>query len=65
MSNVAGHLCSAKEPVRRRTYGMFRRVDMELGSRVETATEKLASSSSSSSQKHTVSGAQTLEEGVL
>lgn len=42
VNNVAGHLCAAKEPVRRRTYEMFTRVNKELGARIEKETEKLA-----------------------
>ncbi len=42
VGNVAGHLCAAKEPVRRRTYEMFRKIDADLGTRIEKATERLA-----------------------
>ncbi len=42
VGNVAGHLCAAKEPVRRKAYEMFRRVDRELGRRIEKATEEVA-----------------------
>ena len=62
VSNVAGHLCSAKEPVRRRTYGMFRRINADLGSRIETATEKAVKSP----RKGTVGGRQVVStEGIL
>ena len=39
--NVAGHLCAAKEPTRKRTYDLFRRVNKVLGARIEQETEKL------------------------
>ena len=42
VGNVAGHLCAAREETRKRTYEMFRRVDEELGKRIEMETEKLA-----------------------
>ncbi|KAM5442943.1 catalase A [Microsporum ferrugineum] len=40
IGNVAGHLAGANERVRRATYGMFRRVNKDLGARIEKATEK-------------------------
>ncbi|KAK2871697.1 peroxisomal catalase A [Arthroderma sp. PD_2] len=40
VGNVAGHLAGANEHVRKATYGMFRRVNRELGERIEKATEK-------------------------
>lgn len=42
VNNVAGHLCAAKASVRRKTYEMFRRVNQDLGRRIEVETEKLA-----------------------
>ena len=42
VGNVAGHLSGAKEGVRRRTYDMFRKIDEELGRRIELETEKWA-----------------------
>ena len=39
VGNVAGHLAAAKEPTRRRTYEMFRRINADLGARIEKATE--------------------------
>ena len=42
ISNVAGHLSGARENVRKRTYEMFRRIDKDLGARIEKETEKLA-----------------------
>ena len=42
VSNVAGHLGAAREPVRRRTYEMFRRINKGLGARIEKETENLA-----------------------
>ncbi len=41
MRNVSGHMCGAHERVRnlKATYGMFRRVNKDLGARVEAATE--------------------------
>ena len=47
VKNVAGHLCAAKEPTRRRTYDMFRRVNNVLGAKIEQETEKLAPHSAS------------------
>lgn len=38
--NVAVHLCNAQEKVRQRTYGMFARVNADLGKRIEKATEE-------------------------
>ncbi|KAF2116894.1 catalase Cat [Lophiotrema nucula] len=40
MYNVAVFLSGAVEDVRKRTYGMFRRVDEELGRRIEEETER-------------------------
>jgi len=37
--NVAGHLCGARERIRRRTYEMFYRTNEDLGARIERATE--------------------------
>lgn len=42
INNVAWHLWAAKEPVRRRTYDMFRRVENVLGKRIAEETERLA-----------------------
>ena len=42
VGNVAGHLSGAKEAVRRRTYEMFRKINLDLGKRIEAETEKLA-----------------------
>lgn len=42
VGNVAGHLCNAHPRVRQATYGMFRRVNADLGERIEKATEKKA-----------------------
>jgi len=39
VGNVAEHLSQAREQVRRRVYGMFGRVDGELGRRIEERTE--------------------------
>ncbi|KAI0435537.1 catalase-like domain-containing protein [Xylaria telfairii] len=39
VSNVAGHLKSAVSEVRMVTYGMFTRVNADLGERIRTATE--------------------------
>ncbi|OOQ83138.1 Catalase [Penicillium brasilianum] len=39
VKNISGHLCGAHERVRKATYGMFRRVDKDLGARIEAATE--------------------------
>lgn len=38
--NVAGHLKGARGETRERTYGMFGRVDGELGRRVREETER-------------------------
>ncbi|KUI64599.1 Catalase [Cytospora mali] len=40
VANVSGHLCNAHVDVRQRTYGMFGRVNPELGRRIREATEK-------------------------
>jgi catalase len=40
--NVAGHLCGAREPTRKRTYEMFYKVNKKLGARIEGEAEKLA-----------------------
>ena len=40
VGNVAGHLAGAREPTRKRTYEMFRRINKDLGARIEKATEK-------------------------
>jgi catalase len=37
--NVAGHLCAANEPTRKRTYEMFRRINKNLGARIEKEAE--------------------------
>lgn len=39
VGNVAGHLSSAHPRVRKQTYDMFRRVNADLGARLEKATE--------------------------
>jgi catalase len=39
VGNIAGHLCNAHPRVRKATYGMFRRVNADLGARIEKATE--------------------------
>lgn len=39
VNNVATHLCNAREKVRKQTYDMFRRVNPDLGTRIERATE--------------------------
>ncbi|KAI5794391.1 catalase [Peziza echinospora] len=39
VNNVAGHLKAAKDVVRKNTYSMFRKVNPELGRRIEQATE--------------------------
>ena len=41
VKNVAGHLSGAIEDVRERTYGMFSKVDADLGRQI-SKTEKLA-----------------------
>ena len=38
--NVSSHLKDAEENIRRRSYGMFSKVDQELGRRIEAATEQ-------------------------
>lgn len=40
VANVSGHLCAAKEGVRRKVYAMFGRVDGELGKWIEEKTEE-------------------------
>ena len=42
VSNLAGHLCAAKKEVRQKVYGMFAKVDAQLGRRLEKATEEQA-----------------------
>ncbi|KAI9869724.1 MAG: hypothetical protein M1830_005157 [Pleopsidium flavum] len=42
VGNVAGHLSAAKEPVRKRTYEMFKKINQDLGARIEKATEEKA-----------------------
>jgi len=42
VKNVSGHLCAAKEPTRKRTYTMFKRINAELGARIEKETEAQA-----------------------
>ncbi|KAL1976864.1 hypothetical protein VTN31DRAFT_3146 [Thermomyces dupontii] len=42
VKNVSVHLCNAHEEVRKRTYGMFYRINKDLGARIEKATEALA-----------------------
>ena len=42
VGNVAGHLCAAREEVRKRTYDMFSKVDKTLGARIEKETEAQA-----------------------
>jgi catalase len=39
VGNIAGHLSNAQTRVRKATYGMFRRVNADLGARIEKATE--------------------------
>ncbi|KAK2735181.1 peroxisomal catalase A [Onygenales sp. PD_40] len=41
VNNVSGHLSGAQERVRKATYGMFTRINTDLGSRIEKATEAL------------------------
>ncbi|EEQ92175.1 catalase [Blastomyces dermatitidis ER-3] len=41
VKNVAAHLCNAQQRVRKATYGMFTRVNVDLGNRIEKATEAL------------------------
>jgi len=40
VGNVSGHLCAAREGIRRRVYAMFGRVDEELGRLIEEKTEE-------------------------
>lgn len=40
VGNVSGHLKGAKKEVREKTYGMFDKVDAELGKRIREETEK-------------------------
>ncbi|KAH8737693.1 catalase [Ilyonectria robusta] len=42
IGNVSGHLSGAHSDTRKRTYGMFSRVDARLGAKIEEQTEKLA-----------------------
>lgn len=39
VSNISGHICGAEERVRKATYEMFRRVNADLGARIQSATE--------------------------
>jgi catalase len=39
VGNISGHLCGAHERVRKATYEMFRRVNVDLGARIQAATE--------------------------
>ncbi|CAG8890750.1 unnamed protein product [Penicillium egyptiacum] len=39
VGNISGHLCGADERVRKATYEMFRRVNADLGARIQSATE--------------------------
>ncbi|CAG7917085.1 unnamed protein product [Penicillium olsonii] len=39
VGNLSGHLCGAEERVRKATYEMFRRVNADLGARIQSATE--------------------------
>ena len=41
VNNVSGHLSGAQEQVRKRTYGMFTKINSDLGARIEKATEAL------------------------
>ncbi|OBT81567.1 hypothetical protein VE02_10078 [Pseudogymnoascus sp. 03VT05] len=50
VKNVAGHLCAAKKDLRDRTYEMFTKMDVELGSRISTETEKLVPQPKGSAQ---------------
>ncbi|TGZ82257.1 putative catalase [Ascodesmis nigricans] len=43
VSNVSGHLMGARKEVREKTYGMFDKVNPELGKRIREQTEKLVS----------------------
>ena len=56
VNNVAGHLSGAREPTRKRTYEMFRRVNKDLGARIEKETEKLAPAPGSQAAGSAVSG---------
>lgn len=47
VKNVSVHLCNAHERVRKQAYGMFRRVNADLGARIETATEALVKDTTS------------------
>lgn len=40
VGNVAVHLCNARQEVRERTYGMFAKVNEDLGKRIRESTEK-------------------------
>ncbi|KAF3482011.1 catalase [Arthroderma uncinatum] len=40
VGNVAGHLAGANAHVRKATYGMFSRINKDLGGRIQQATEK-------------------------
>ncbi|KAH6649178.1 catalase-like domain-containing protein [Truncatella angustata] len=40
VQNVAGHLCNAQKSIRERTYGMFSRVNSDLGRLIQVETEK-------------------------
>ncbi|KAH8195808.1 hypothetical protein TruAng_010021 [Truncatella angustata] len=40
VQNVAGHLCNAQKSIRERTYGMFSRVNSDLGRLIRVETEK-------------------------
>ncbi|EEH04495.1 catalase isozyme P [Histoplasma capsulatum G186AR] len=44
VKNVAGHLCNAEQKVRKAAYGMFNRVNKDLGSSIESSTEALVAS---------------------
>ncbi|KAI2727200.1 hypothetical protein CBS147354_3918 [Penicillium roqueforti] len=39
VGNISGHLCGADERVRKATYEMFRRVNADLGARIQSSTE--------------------------
>lgn len=39
VKNVSAHLCGAHERVRKAAYGILRRVNKDLGARIEAATE--------------------------
>ncbi|KAI0450977.1 catA, catalase [Xylaria acuta] len=55
VSNVAGHLSSAVEQVRKATYAMFTRVNADLGNRIRTATEAAVAAGSVPTKKGVVS----------